>query len=411
MNTNQGNRYRFQLYITLFIAVLAYCYEYFLRISPSIMPHQLMQYFSINTTQLGWLASFFYWPYIIMQPFVGGLINKFKLKSCISASILLCAMSCYFFPKWLNLSSALLFRFLMGVGASFSYIAVVTLAREYLQERFFVLFDGCVVSFGMILPFLFNVSAKKIILSHGWITLNNQLAIVGVMISIVSFIFLPKSRMVENNCLQSKSMWRYYYQLMANKNILLIGLIGFLFYISLSLFSGLWGPALLQHLYHIDTLKSITISNAVFLGWIIGSPMQNFWAKWLNFNYKKLYQISATVGFASLLPLLYFGLPTILIYLSLFLFGLACSAQITCFAYSLSLGTNIPNSYVIAFMNTLMVASTIIQPLSGKMMQLFNHDMAHHLSHYSKMSYLSLIILMLVAMCLAIISSYFLDKK
>ena len=411
MDTKISNQQQHRLYAALLIIVIAYCYEYALRISPSIMPHQLMKYFSINAIQLGWLTSFFYWPYIIMQPFVGGLINKLRFRTCIAASIFLCSISCLFYPEWTSFSPALASRFLMGIGSSFSYIGAITLARNYLQERFFVLFDGCIVSLGMIFPFLLNVSAKKIILSHGWIILNDGFVIIGILISIISYITLPKATITNHDRPQCKQnpIWQYYYQLLCNKNILLIGFIGFLFYVSLSLFSGLWGPALVQHLYHLDPIKSLTVSNAVFLGWIIGSPLQNFWIKHLKFNYKKLYQINAMIGFLSLISLLYTNLPFYFIYISLFIFGLACSTQITCFAYSLKIIRNIPISCVIACMNTMMVSSAIIQPLGGYLMQLFNSNIPHHVLVYSDESYISLVILMLVAMASAIASSFFLD--
>ena len=49
------------------IGALFYGYEYFLRIVPSVMTHDLMKIFQIDATHLGNLAAFYYYAYDPMQ--------------------------------------------------------------------------------------------------------------------------------------------------------------------------------------------------------------------------------------------------------------------------------------------------------------------------------------------------------
>jgi sugar phosphate permease len=47
--------------------MLFYCFNYFLRVSPSVMQNELTQTFHITATQFGTLAGLFYLAYTPMQ--------------------------------------------------------------------------------------------------------------------------------------------------------------------------------------------------------------------------------------------------------------------------------------------------------------------------------------------------------
>jgi hypothetical protein len=53
------------------LAALFYCYEYFLRIAPSVMDHQLRMTYHLDATALGQLIAFYYFAYTPMQLVVG----------------------------------------------------------------------------------------------------------------------------------------------------------------------------------------------------------------------------------------------------------------------------------------------------------------------------------------------------
>jgi sugar phosphate permease len=54
-------------------AALFYCYQFLLRVSPTVMTHELMADFHVDAYALGALTSFYYYAYAFLQLPVGTL--------------------------------------------------------------------------------------------------------------------------------------------------------------------------------------------------------------------------------------------------------------------------------------------------------------------------------------------------
>src|SRR6516164_6016842 len=66
-----------------------YCFNYFLRVSPSVMQSELTQAFHITATQFGTLAAFYYYAYTPMQVPAGMLYDKFGVRFVLCAACLM----------------------------------------------------------------------------------------------------------------------------------------------------------------------------------------------------------------------------------------------------------------------------------------------------------------------------------
>ena len=75
--TNRGMPLSFlrssQAWLIVCCGMFFYCYNYFLRVSPSVMQGELTQAFHMTATQFGTLAGFYYWAYTPMQIPAGSL--------------------------------------------------------------------------------------------------------------------------------------------------------------------------------------------------------------------------------------------------------------------------------------------------------------------------------------------------
>jgi fucose permease len=74
------------------IAMLFYCFNYFLRVSPSVMQNELSQAFHITATQFGGLAAFYYYAYTPMQLPAGMLYDKFGVRFVLCFACFLAAV-------------------------------------------------------------------------------------------------------------------------------------------------------------------------------------------------------------------------------------------------------------------------------------------------------------------------------
>ena len=85
MNQNNQTRTTFFSYSLLpwmicLVGMLFYCFNYFLRSSPSVMQNDLIQSFNISATQFGTLISFYYFAYTPMQIPAGMIYDKFGAR-------------------------------------------------------------------------------------------------------------------------------------------------------------------------------------------------------------------------------------------------------------------------------------------------------------------------------------------
>ena len=79
------------------LAALFYCYEYLLRVAPSVMNAELMQHYQINDFQLGSLTAYYYYIYAPMQLPVGLLVDRYGPKRLMIFACLSCAVTTYLF--------------------------------------------------------------------------------------------------------------------------------------------------------------------------------------------------------------------------------------------------------------------------------------------------------------------------
>lgn len=90
------------------LAALFYCYEYLLRIAPSVMSTELMQYYALNATAFGNLFAVYYYIYTPMQIPVGLMLDRFGARFLLTFATLICAMGTLFFASSTSLEVALL---------------------------------------------------------------------------------------------------------------------------------------------------------------------------------------------------------------------------------------------------------------------------------------------------------------
>src|ERR1041385_1574315 len=104
------------------IGMLFYCYNYFLRVSPSVMQHDLMQGLHITAYQFGTLAGFYYFIYTPMQVPAGMIYDRFGTRIVQFLACIVAVIGVGVFISANSLTTACIGRFLIGLGTAFAYI-------------------------------------------------------------------------------------------------------------------------------------------------------------------------------------------------------------------------------------------------------------------------------------------------
>ncbi len=400
------------------LAAAFYCYEYLLRILPSVMTEQLRCLFAINGLALGNLTAVYYYAYIPMQLPAGILMDRNSPRKILAIACLLCAFGTYLFGQsilWL----AYLGRFLIGFGSSFAFIGVMKLSTLWFSENYFSLMTGLTTSLGMIGAMLGNMTLTQLILWAGMEKLLMFAVVFGIVLTFLIWAIIPEFDRLDkpniNHTLERAHYIKALITLCYDKRIWLLGGIGCFLFLSLTAFAEIWGIPYLTRHYQLSAVTAAHYNSLVFLGWAIGSPLMGIITNQLIKNENRFYFIAVNTWLGMICFSLMLYLPHIVKpYLGplLFLFGLFSSVQIVVFTIVKSLYKENISGSAFALTNFLvMLGGGIAQPMIGHILDTFSKSTSQSdLIYFSASSFTYALSLIPIAFLCASILSIWLKK-
>lgn len=363
------------------IAMIFYCYNYFLRVSPSVMQNELSEAFHITAYQFGTLAAFYYYAYTPMQLPAGMLYDKFGVRFVLSFACLVAVSGLAVFISADSYDIAKYGRFLIGLGCAFAYIGTLKLASNWLPANRFATIAGLTTTIGMIAAAGSQKYLSNFIELVGYKEALHSALIVGMVLSVLMVLLVrnhPEPHHAHFNSSQELKEPINFKQLLSsiiiifsNKQMWLIGAIGCLLYLPASVFLDLWGIPYLRTVYGLTASQAVGISNITFLGWIISNPIIGIVSD--KIRRRKLPLIVMGL-FASFLFILIFYGPKMnasALYTIFFFVGVSLGAQPLCFALGKENNALHLSGTSVATTNMLvMLGGVICQPLVGKLLDL-----------------------------------------
>src|SRR6056297_3113727 len=130
------------------LGALFYAYEYFLRITPSVMTQELKAFYHIKDEALGSLSAYYYYIYTPMQLLVGLLMDRYGPRRLLTLATISCVVGSIMFASTHQLYVAELGRLFIGFGSAFAYVGVLKLGTIWLPKRHFGTFTGLATALG-----------------------------------------------------------------------------------------------------------------------------------------------------------------------------------------------------------------------------------------------------------------------
>ena len=416
---NKSNNKRAPYFISWLICSMGavyYCYEYFLRISPSVMTTELMKAYNLTGAQVGSLSAFYYHSYVPMQILVGLLMDRFGPRRLLTFACLCCAFGTYLFAGGGSLGLAQTGRFLVGLGSAFAFVGALKLATIWLPPNRFALISGIVLCLGMIGAMVGDILLQTTVHALGWKETIYGSAAVGIVLSVILWAIIrdvnPYTVGEHTHLTTFKGLLRGLFKALKNPQIWLNGIVGFLLYISLSAFAELWGISYLTQAHHLTKAHAAQANSMIFLGWAVGGPFWGWFSDYIGLRCLPMI-LSSAVAFILVCILLYADMLSIpMIYLLLFAFGLMSSVQILVFAICHEVSSIRITGTAIALTNMfVMVGGNVFQPIIGKLLDLqWSGAMVEGARTYSVTAYKLSLTVMPVAIILAIILIFFMRE-
>ena len=315
-------------FIICTLAAFFYLYEFFLRVMPGAVAHELMHDFSTRAAGLGILSSMFYWGYTPMQVPAGLLLDKFGPKKVLTVSVFLCALSSFIFGMTSSLTIASFTRLILGVCSSFAYLGALILAARWYPPKNFAFIAGLVQVLGCFGAFVGLAPVAAAAQTIGW---RATMSIAGVVCIVLSLLFWlvirdypPKHPHHTNK--PSFSLREQLNIVCRNKQTWWIALHAFTTWAPITVIGDLWGAPFLRAEYGLSNVEATSCTTILWVGIAVGGPILG-WASDAIGSRCKLLTLGSVLGLISSMAIIYWHVPWFFLMLSLFTFGVAASSQ------------------------------------------------------------------------------------
>ncbi|MDF2939847.1 MAG: transporter [Gammaproteobacteria bacterium] len=407
--------------LAYFIAALGaifYCYEYFLRIMPSVMKPELMSTFNINATLFGTLSAFYFYAYTPMQTVVGIMVDRFKIKNVLSFAVFCCVLGTFLMAKTDSYSIAACGRFLQGFGSAFAFVGALKLTALWLPADRFAFYSGFTNMLGFLGAAFGEIFLTTVVKTTGWRSTMDIFVILGLVLMAVIWLCLslasPKLHSENTEpTLSLKDAVKQLLKIIKQPYIWLAGILAYLIYLPTDVFAGLWGIPYLQSLHNYTAQQAGIASAMIFVGWALGAPIQG----WLSDHFSKRLRViwvgALLATILSVITLYVSSIPYVLLCILFVIFGACSSVEILTFAMARDVATRQTAGMAIAFVNTLcMMGGLIFQREVGNLLdKSWSGQMLNGIRYYSVHDYQHALLVIPVSLALAFIIALFSREK
>lgn len=357
-----------------FIATIFSFLQFFLQVISNTMADPLMHSFSLSPGQVGILSSAFFYTFIAMQIPAGYFLEKYSVKIVLTICALLCALGSLLFSLSHSLTFAIIARAIMGVGAGFGFLGMLTITRTWFDIRYFSLMVGLSELIAMLLTAAGEKIMVPMVAMLGWRESMMMISLFSLLISITIYLFIEGKQKTHN--VATANFKKQLIYVLSKPECWMAGVFGLGMFAVVTAFNALWGLKFLSVVYHYSAAQAATGISAVFIGLAVGCPIIGLCVA----KFQKKLPIMALGALVSLIVsvLLIHQVTdyssTIVLFL-LFALGFACGSYYLCYEVAAEYVDAEHKSMAIAFCSMLVImGAVILQPTMGYIMQLLGYQ-------------------------------------
>lgn len=264
-------------------ASLLFFYEFIQTNIFSSLNVPIMREFGLNSLDLGFLASIYFYSSAMFILFAGNLLDRFSPRFFILLAMIFCTLGTLGIAVSPNVQWITVGRFVSGLGNSFSLIACVRIASYWLPANRMALMTGLSVAAAMLGGIVAQAPATLLIDQYGWRTAMWVDGILGVVIiALMWFIIKDRPNTLEAQVKQDKDI---FHSLSLAKSLVIVlknlqnwfaGLYVCLLNLPIFVLGALWGSLYLQQIHQCSREESSLIISLIYVGTAIGSPINGY---------------------------------------------------------------------------------------------------------------------------------------
>ncbi|MGE3919477.1 MAG: MFS transporter [Gammaproteobacteria bacterium] len=372
------------------LASLFYLYEFILQVSPGVLTNELMHAFAIDAAGVGVISGFYYYSYTPMQLPAGLLFDRFGPRLLITIAILLCVAGALFFGMTTSAFLASMGRFLMGIGSAFSFIGALLLISRWFPPKQFALLAGITQTMSSVGAIGGEAPLAAAVAHFGWRQSIVAVGVVGIVLALFVWLIVRDQPPWKQKgpSYSEKSSLKGLQHVIAKPQTWWVALYSFASWAPVLVFAVLWGIPFIAKIYNISTVLAATPMMMVWIGIGIGSPLIGWWSDHIGRRNLPLVFVQI-FGLIAIIAILYMRIPFYVLYILLFMMGIAASGQSLAFGVVKDINHPKCVGTAIGFNNMAVVAGgALLQPLAGLLLRFYwDGEMAHGVQVYSISAY------------------------
>jgi sugar phosphate permease len=402
-------------------AALFYGYQFLLRVSPSVMTHELTADFHVDACALGTLTSFYFYAYSGLQLPVGTLLDQFGPRRLLTFAALLCAGGSLLFSSAETIMTASLGRFLIGAGSAFGFLSCMKLGTLWFPPQRISIIVGLTLLLGTSGGMAGSYPMSFLVDAFGWrqavwITAGGGILLALLIVFVVSDHppkkledYIEKHHTYGN---PSLSIWEGLKLILKKNQTWFLAFYGIMMYVPLAGFADMWGVPFLTHVHHMDKQAASLSTSFLYLGVGLGTPLFAF----LSDRYKqfKFSLLASAIGALFSFAVIIYGpdLPDATVITVLFVAGLMLGGQFMAYSIVCEINPLSVSGMATGFQNMICLLSGVIfQPLIGKILDLFwENTYENGIRIYSSTMYQMALTSVTISLVFAILLSLFIQE-
>ena len=345
------------------LASLFFCYAFVQRVSPSVMVAELMRDFSASAAILGNLSAFYFYAYAALQIPVGLLMDRIGPRRLMTAAAAVAAAGSVLFAASESITTAYLGRLLIGAGAAFSWVGVLTVLTQWFPAHRFALFTGMAQAVGMAGAIFGQAPLAVSVEQVGWRSTLLAVAAVGFAIAVGNWLVVRDKPKAAG---PSEGVGACLKVLLRNRETWLNAVFGLAMTAPMLAFAALWAVPYLTTIHGIDRAAAAGVVSFMFAGWAVGAPLMGWLSDRIGMR-RPVMIFGALVNVVTYLAVIQMPwLSLTAVSAIVFVHGMGAAAMVLGFACAREHNPPQMSSTAMAIVNVAVIGSgALFQPLVG----------------------------------------------
>jgi len=402
-------------------AALFYCYQFLLRVSPSVMTYELTADFHVDAYALGTLTSFYFYAYSGLQLPVGTLLDKYGPRRLLIFAALLCTGGSLLFASAESIMIASLGRFLIGAGSAFGFLSCMKLGTLWFPPQRISMIVGLTLLLGTSGGMAGSYPMSFLVDAFGWrhavwVTAGGGIFLAFLIYFVVSDhppkkleAYIEQHHSYGNPTL---SIWEGLKLILRKSQTWLLAFYGIMMYVPLAGFADMWGVPFLTHVHHMDKQAASLSTSFLYLGVGLGTPLFAFFSD--HYKQFKFSLLISAIGALLAFMIIIYGpdLPDATVITILFVAGLLLGGQFMAYSIVCEINPLSVSGMATGFQNMVCLLSGVIfQPLIGRILDLFwENTLENGVRIYSVAMYQMALTSVIISLLFAILISLFIKE-